>query len=295
MIAVIGATGYVGRSLARKIARTEQGPLALFARDPSGLAAESWPDHVSLHSLDRFDAGDFSLVINAIGAGDPRNVAALGRDIVETTREWDERVLATMGPGTAYVFLSSGAVYGSGLADGVDAGSVLSQPAGRLESIPPYALAKLFAEARHRTLSERHILDLRIFGFSDVSIPRSGSFFLSELAQAIARRQPFVTSPAEMIRDYAGVDELHGLIQAWKNAGMPNCALDLYTLEPVGKLALLEVVSKRYGLQIVRDGAADGPRPVYASQCHAAAELGYRPARTSLQVVLETLDAVAAS
>lgn len=294
-IALIGASGYVGRSLARRIAAAGPGPLALFSRDPSRLAADEWPAHVSLYSVGGFDAGDFSLVINAIGAGDPKNVAGLAAGIFEITRAWDERVLANMRPDTGYVFLSSGAVYGTGLGQAVDADSVLSLPVNRLESIPPYTLAKLCAEAGHRCFPARPILDLRIFGYADACISQSGSFFLSELAQAVAARKPFVTSPAEMIRDYAGADELYNLIRAWDRGGRPNRALDLYTQAPVGKLALLEAVARRYGLEIVYQGdVPSGDRPVYGSQFHAAAQLGYRPARTSLQVVVDVLDAVAA-
>ena len=296
MIAILGATGYIGRSLAKKWAACNSEPLALFARMPQCLIHEDWPAHVVHKNLSNFDAAGFSLVINALGAGDPNSIVSLGSDIFDVTRTWDERVLSSMAPETAYVFLSSGAVYGPGLAQAVDSDSVLSLPVNHFDRSTPYTLAKLCAEARHRCLPARHILDLRVFGYADASISQSGSFFLSELSHAVAARKRFVTSPAEMIRDYAGVDELYDLIQAWKRVGGPNRALDLYTQAPVGKLALLEVVSKRYGLEIVREGgSAGGARPVYASQFHAAAELGYRPARTSLQVVLETLDAVAAS
>ena len=296
MIAVIGATGYLGRSLARKIAQTGPVPLALFARDPAKLARYGWPSHVSLHSLETFDAEGFSLVINAIGVGDPKAVANLGNDVFDLTRVWDDRVLSSLGSDTAYVFLSSGAVYGQGATHAVAAGSVLSLPVNRLDTVSTYTLAKLCAEARHRCLPGRAILDLRVFGFADPTIDQSGSFFLSELSRAVATRTPFMTSSAEMVRDYAGADELYDLIQAWRQAGQPNRALDLYTLAPVSKQALLEAAGQRFGLEIIRDGvAAEGVRPVYASQFHAAGDLGYRARRTSLQVVLDTLDAVAAS
>lgn len=295
MIAILGATGYIGRSLSRKWAGSDATQLALFARTPGALADQEWPEHVVLKNLADFNAADFSLVINALGAGDPKSVAGLGSSIVEITQVWDERVLATMGTGTGYVFLSSGAIYGTGLGHTVDADSFLNLPINRLESVTPYALSKLCAEVRHRCLPARPILDLRVFGYADASISRSGTFFLSELAQAIATHKPFVTSPAEMIRDYAGVDELYALICAWDGAGRPNRALDLYTQAPVGKLALLYAAVERYGLEVVWKGdVPTGARPVYGSQFHAAADLGYRPGRTSLQVVLDALDAVAA-
>lgn len=299
MIAILGATGYIGSSLARKMAGDEQGPLVLFARNPTLLANEVWPAHVSHHSLADFHAGSFDLVINAIGAGDPGRVARMGAEIFEVTRAWDQRVMSTMAPRTRYVFLSSGAVYGSSFEQAVGIDSTLCLPVNQLGEVPPYTLCKICAEACHRCAANRAILDLRVFGYADRSISRSGSFFLAELARSIATGLPFVTPPNDMVRDYAGVHELHALIRCWLDSGGPNCALDLYTKAPVSKLKLLEVVAPRYGLKIVyserTEGNLTGAKSVYASTFHAAAEIGYTPTRTSTEVVLDTLDALAAA
>jgi nucleoside-diphosphate-sugar epimerase len=299
MIAILGATGYIGRSLARKMAVDEQGPLALFARNPASLANETWPAHVSHHSLTDFHAGSFELVINAIGAGDPGRVVSMGAEIFEVTQAWDQRVMSTIGPRTRYVFLSSGAVYGSAFERPVGADSVLSLPVNQLGTVAPYTLCKLYAEARHRYLAERPILDVRVFGYADPSISRSGSFFLAQLACSIATRQPLVTTPHDMVRDYASVCELHALIRCWLNSGAPNRSVDLYTKAPVSKLKLLEIAASRYDLKIAYSenaiGSPTGAKPVYASAFHAAAEFGYVPARDSTEVVLDTLDAIAAT
>ena len=111
MIAILGATGYIGRSLARRLAQTGE-RLVLYARNPSRLADEGWPAHVGLCAVADFDASSFNLVVNAIGAADPARIDALGAEILDVTLAWDQRVLTTMGPETRYAFLSSGAVYG---------------------------------------------------------------------------------------------------------------------------------------------------------------------------------------
>jgi NAD dependent epimerase/dehydratase family enzyme len=100
VIAILGATGYVGRSLARHIAAATDEPLVLFARAPARLADETWRPSVTLADLARFDAGSFDLVINAIGRGEPSQVRALGAQIMEISESWDHRVLTTMGPHT---------------------------------------------------------------------------------------------------------------------------------------------------------------------------------------------------
>src|SRR5204862_1946357 len=160
-------------------------------------------------------------------------------------------------------------------------------------------ISKLYAEARHRHAPERAILDLRVFAYADAAVARDGRFFLAELARSVVEGVPFKTSPSDMVRDYAGVDELADLIRCWLGAGAPNAAVDLYSKQPVGKLDLLAAVERRYGIEIHMDGqgaaSPTGAKPLYASQHHAAATFGYRPVRTSLEIVLDTLDQVRAT
>src|SRR5262245_60128847 len=138
MIAILGATGTVGRSLAYAFARRSK-RLALFARNPSRLAQEGWPAEVSVHALEQFEAGPFDLVINAIGAGDPGRVAAIGADILDITRTWDQRILDTMGSDTRYVFMSSGVVYETQFTQAkAAASSRIAVPGDRLTALPPY-------------------------------------------------------------------------------------------------------------------------------------------------------------
>jgi nucleoside-diphosphate-sugar epimerase len=297
VIAILGATGYVGGSLGRLLAAEDQ-PIALFAREPQKLAGGDWPASVCLRDLAGFDAGDFDLVINAIGAGDPSRVKSIGSGIQAVTAFWDRRVLETMSPRTKYVFLSSGAVYGGPLDRPSSAESSICLPLNSMKSVPAYTMAKLEAEIGHRSAMSRRILDLRIFGYADPSIDLSGTFFLAELARAIRDRTVLITSREDMVRDYAGVRELRALIGAWESAGAPNCPLDLYTTAPAGKHDILEQCVARYGLRI-EYGANTGSVPTgakqfYASQYRAAADFGFKPGRDTIAVLTATIDAIVA-
>ena len=205
----------------------------------------------------------------------------MGADILDVTTLWDARVLDSMGAKTRYVFLSSGAVHGA-----------------ELDRVPPYTLAKLQAEMRHRQAPSRAILDLRIFGYADPSIDLSGGFFLAELARAIRDKTVFVTSSEDMVRDYAGALELRALIRDWERAGAPNGALDLYTTAPAGKHDLLRMFEARYNLQTQYVSEAGhsptGAKPFYAPTDRAAADLGYRPERDTARVLTDTIDAIVA-
>jgi len=281
MIAILGATGTIGRSLAHALRADPRG-LVLFARQPERLAVDAFGDSVDVRSLERFAASEFDLIINAIGAGDPARVAALGGDILDITRAWDERVLNAMAAGTRYVFLSSGVVHDA------------SQRAG----VSPYVMAKREAEARHRRLPGCAILDVRVFGYADAALPRDGRFFLSELARSVGSRTPFVTTRADMVRDYAGRTELAQLISCWEAAGAANLALDLYTKAPAHKQDILRLARERFDINIVYREAADSVAnagPVYASEDRSAARIGYEPERTALEVVGAFLEEVAAS
>jgi nucleoside-diphosphate-sugar epimerase len=297
VIAILGATGYIGRSLARHIAATTDKPITLFARQPVRLADEGWRGSVTLGDLARFDAGSFDLVINAIGPGEPGQVQALGGQILEISEAWDRRVMTTMGPHTRYVYLSSGAIYGA-FDRPAAADSELRLPVNGLETVPPYTLAKLAAEARHRSVV-RPILDLRVFAYADASISREARFFLAELAACVACKMPFKTSPGDMVRDYAGAPELWDLIACWTAAGAPNRAADLFSAAPASKSEILRAARDRFGLVIETDAAvksagATGEKSIYASDYRIAETFGYRPRRTSLEIVLSVLDAVAA-
>jgi nucleoside-diphosphate-sugar epimerase len=297
MIAILGATGTLGLSLAHEFAADPRG-LVLFARHPDRLANEPFASPVSACPLEEFKAADFDLVINAIGAGDPGRVAAIGAGILEITDRWDGRVLDTMDARTRYVFLSSGAVYEPDHSEPIGGGR-LSIPVNDRAVVPPYIMAKILAETRHSHLSNRSILDLRVFAYADSTLPRDGRFFLCELARSIGSRLPFKTSATDMVRDYAGRTEVAAMIRCWEAAGARNSPLDVYTRAPARKSDILRLAHERYGIEI--DYCADmahsgtGEKPFYASLNRAAAALGYNPQRTALEVVTDYLDGVAGS
>lgn len=273
--AILGATGYIGESLGRLWARDPSEDLTLFARKPQVLSA--FPGHVAIAPMEQFDAAEFDLVINGIGAGDPARVGALGAEILDISRTWETRVLDRLRPDARYVFLSSGVVH-------MDA------------PFPPYTISKREAEAEHRAMADRAIVDIRVFAYAETNIKLDGAFFLAELARSVIQNQPFRTTRGDMARDYAGAPELKALIDAWLAADAPNCGLDLYTLAPVTKLRLLEFAQDELGLQIdwieSLQEAPTGQKPGYISNDHAAEKLGYVPKRGALEIASTMLKSV---
>jgi hypothetical protein len=60
VIAILGATGSIGPSLAGRIVQADAGQLSLFAREPAKLADGLSPSSVRLRPLTELDAGDFT-------------------------------------------------------------------------------------------------------------------------------------------------------------------------------------------------------------------------------------------
>jgi len=157
-------------------------------------------------------------------------------------------------------------------------------------------LAELYAEAGHRMRADLAILDVRVFGYADISVPLASRFFLADLVRSVARRETLTTSPDPMVRDYVGARELRALIDCWRAAKRPNAALDVYSRAPVDKQALLDLAASRYGLKVRMAETAQSPtgaKPVFCSSFRAAADIGYAPARSSLDIVAGVLDEAA--
>ena len=270
--AILGATGYIGESLARLWALEPSEALTLFARRPNSLSG--FPSHVAILPIETFDASQFELIISGIGAGDPARVGELGESILDVTKVWDDRVLDHMRNDARYVFLSSGVVHAP-------------------PPFAPYTQSKREAEALHRSLMNKAILDLRVFAYAETNIKLDGAFFLAELARCAIQDQPFRTNRADMARDYAGAPELKGLIDAWLSAGTPNCALDLYTRAPASKLEILDMAQRELGVTVEWidsvQAAPTGHKPTYISTDHAAEVLGYHPQRTAMEVTQSML------
>jgi nucleoside-diphosphate-sugar epimerase len=282
--------------------------LVLYARRPEAIADWLSKSHsllggeCTVRNVNDFGSDRLDVVINSIGAGSPARVRALGASILRITEEWDNRVLDYLErfPDVLYVYLSSGAIYGTDFfAPGRSTSELRIRP-NNLETEAYYGLAKLNAEVKHRGLQKLNIADIRVFGYFSQFIDLFGGFFLAELAQCVQSKKRFITTPNDMIRDYADPQHLGELIRCCMNRRSMNTAVDLYTKAPTGKFELLDAVSKSLGLVYEVRGSAvpdapTGSKPCYYSQYYAAEELGYAPRSTSQEIVLRELSVLAES
>jgi nucleoside-diphosphate-sugar epimerase len=294
-IAILGASGHIGASLADELSKRSGLDLVLFSRRPSaslltGPAAET---RVSQRAVSDLDFSGCDIVINAIGLGAPDKIAAAGADILRLTFEWEDKIKAALrvAPECLYVFISSGAIYGRLDQKPASSDSVAEFSVNEAEIGSGYAKAKFVAEALHRSWRHNRILDVRIFGYASQFIDLRSTFFLSQIYRALLEDTVFVTGPQDMVRDYVGAKELLSLVESVARRAQVNDAVDVFSLAPVNKFSIIDAM-QQFGLkcEVVDDAerAIAPARVQYFTSFMRAREYGYRPQRSSLDIVVET-------
>lgn len=300
-IAILGSTSQIAKDLVLSFSRLNDHKLTLFARRPEVVA--QWLSDVGLSSryavadfgvLD--SAGDFDALLNFVGVGDPAQAAAMGAAILDVTLAYDDMALKYVRehPECRYIFLSSGAAYGSGFEAPADINTKAAIAINMLKPQDWYGVAKLYAECRHRALPHLPIIDIRVFSYFSRTQDSSARFFMADILRAIRNKSVLKTSPEPIVRDFLHPSDFHRLVNAVLTAGTDNAVVDCYTLAPVEKSSLLAAMQENFGLRYeVTDELvsvnATGNKPHYYSLNTRAADFGYQPTLTSLQGVVKEM------
>ncbi len=296
-IAILGATGHVGKNMAERFGRRGDVDLYLFARDAA--RARAFCDSLALSARLYFPAFSefrnftFDAVVNCVGIADSGKLANAGREIFRVTEEFDNLVLDYMDRHEAcrYVNFSSGAAYGSDFSEPVDDRRKASYSLNPARPEEYYGLAKLYAEAKHRVRADRHIVDLRLFGFFSKHIDIEGKFLLSDAARCLLKNQKMETGSTDIMRDYVHPDDLFRLVDLSLDGERRNMAVDVYSQAAAGKFALLDILRAEFGLeyglveQVGSDTATGTKKKYFSLNHHEAQYLGYQPLHSSIEAV----------
>lgn len=298
-IAILGGTSEIAKDLARSFGKHGQYFLSIFARQPT--IVQDWlrgsaGARFSVNTFDEFvkNNNKFDAIINFVGAGNPERVMSLGTEIFRITNEFDELALEYIkrNPRCRYVFASSGAVYGG---DFSKPATFESRAAIQINNLPAsswYGVAKLYAECRHRALSDYSIVDVRFFNYFSSTQNINDRFLVTDALRAARDGVKFKTSPEQIVRDYMGPEEVFSLISCILSSESKNAAIDANTKQPVEKFQMLEAMRDNFGLSYEIDKGAKminstGIKINYYSKSQLAHELfGFSPQKTSLEVVL---------
>jgi nucleoside-diphosphate-sugar epimerase len=241
----------------------------------------------------------FDAILNFVGVGDPAQAAAMGASIFDVTLKYDELALdyVRQHPECRYIFLSSGAAYGSSFDAPVDANTKAVIAINNLQPQDWYAVAKLHAECRHRALAHLPIVDIRVFNYFSHTQDMAARFLITDILRAIRDKTVLKTSASYMVRDYLHPSDFYGLVSAILASTATNAEVDCYSKAPIDKITLLATLQEKFGLQyeVVQTAAgvnATGSKPHYYSLNKRAEDFGYRPVLTSLDGVLKEMDMV---
>jgi nucleoside-diphosphate-sugar epimerase len=296
-IAILGATSQIARNLIVSFLIKQDIHLHLFARRPNDviqwLKNTGFPNNCFVDSYDVFGTQKFDAIINFIGVGNPKQTFAMGASIFDVTFEYDNLVLAYLKnhPYCRYIFLSSGAAYGSSFNEPVDEKTTSRVAINNLQSQDWYGVAKLHAECRHRSLSHFPIVDIRVFNYFSHIQDIEARFFITDILRAIRDDIVLKISPDIMVRDFIGPDDFYQLVNAILNSPATNDVIDAYSLSPVSKIELLEIMRNYFGLSyLISDQNvslnATGMKNNYFSLNKRAENFGYLPTMTSVETIL---------
>ena len=284
-IAILGATSQMAKDFILEL--RDNHALMLFSRKPKEVDAFmqeaglrdylSFGYHVLPDTQWYVDA-----VINFVGIGDPVKLEAMGADIFSITYKYDELALRFLRrPNTKYIFISSGAAYGDSFDNdpaGWDTNVVF--PSSPLPQ-HYYGLAKHQAEVRHRTLKDKHIVDLRVFNYISGTQNIDLRFMAMNMIRAVKNNEVMPVNMMNIARDFIGPVDLAQLIVRVLMSPGANGAVDCYTRKIITKDELLAYMKHDYGMKFkVTDPAFVSPtglKTFYYSRKRTAEQFGYAP------------------
>ena len=296
-IAILGATSQIAKDLVLAFSKQDSHELVLFARRPEivthwlvsvGLSGYAVSDFAGFSTEVHFDA-----ILSFVGVGDPSQAAAMGASIFDVTLKYDQMALSYLEhhPLCRYVFLSSGAAYGSSFDAPVDENTKATVAINNLQPQDWYAVAKLHAECRHRSLTHLPIIDIRVFNYFSHTQDMSARFLITDIIRAVRDKTVLKTSSDYIVRDFIHPSDFYKLIVALLASPATNAVVDCYSKAPIDKPALLAAMQDNFGLryEVITTSAgvnATGNKPHYYSLNTKAEDFGYQPSLTSLDGLL---------
>ena len=298
-IAILGATSQIAQDLILSFSKYKDYDFSLFGRNVELLQkwinSEILSDKYQVQEYSEFGHHQkYNVIINFVGIGDPIKAQKIGNDIFQITEQYDDMALnyIKQHKETKYIFMSSGAVYGGSYQKPVNENTVATVDINNLKSTDWYAISKLYAEAKHRSMPELSIVDVRVFNYFSHTQDMNARFLITDIVRAIKNKKVFKTSEDNIIRDFITPPDFYRLIQAIINFKPINMALDCYTKSPISKFDLLDELKSEFGLRYEIDKSvnivnATGCKLNYYSINKLTGRFKYFPKNTSINGIFK--------
>ena len=267
-IAILGGTSHLAKSLVDTNAQQGKWNIDLYVRDIPRAEAfirnypgcETATEVLPINSFNQNSNCD--ALVNCVGFGTPTGVSAAASNLFIVTQLYDQLIdlFLQKQPSTPVVSFSSGAIYGSQLAEPVKDGHVAHFAVDPVDPVDFYRITKLASEAYHRSLFDKPIVDIRLFNFFSEFIDLTTGFLVADIVSALLTDNPFVTNRIDVARDFFHPTDLYRLVDSIIRAGNLNAAVDTISLEPITKLDLIGRCQREYGLKVAfRENTFDSP------------------------------------
>lgn len=302
-IAILGATSQIAKDLIISFSEDSTAhDVVIFSRDPKKVVNQfrvlnKKIDYPNLPYSNFHHTQEFDVILNFVGVGDPAAAKEMGAKIFEITEHYDNLALDYIKnhPTCKYIFMSSGAVYGGNFDEPVDQSTLAKIKINDLQPTDWYSIAKLYAEAKHRAISEYSIVDVRIFNYFSHTQDMNARFLITDIVRSIVSEEVLLTSSDDIVRDFITPTDFYQLVKAIINSEPCNLAVDAYTAMPIQKLTLLSELKSKYGLKYevthnLIGINSTGFKSNYYSLNRRAERFGYVPRFTSLDGIVAELD-----
>lgn len=298
-IAFVGSTSQISKSIQLQLDKEEY-KYYLLSRSHHGI--ESVSDRIFSLPYSEFLNYEYDVIINCVGIADPKEQKKAGYEIFRVNEYYDNLCidfLLNRNQDCLYIYLSSGAVYGSEFQRPVGVNDRSMIAVNSIEAKDYYRVAKISSEIKHRALSNFNIVDVRVFSFFSRFSSRTSGFFMTDVLNAIINKQVLKTNNIDIVRDYVSSVDLCKLIKKIINKAATvriNDVVDVYSKAPVRKFELLEILSRDWELKyniVDIDNNITGLKSVYYSTNSRAFKLfGYEPYFTSLEGLLDEIKVI---
>lgn len=299
-IAILGATSQIAKDLIVSFYESSaKYNISMFSRSPEKVAEQFKkldlkPNYRNIKYSEFSNEDNFDVLINFVGIGDPAQAKDMGAKIFEVTEQYDNLALDYLKthPSCKYIFMSSGAVYGGDFKEAVDEETVAKVDVNNIESSDWYTIAKLYAESKHRAMSEYSIVDIRIFNYFSRTQDVNARFLITDIARSILDGTILKTNSINIARDFITPFDFYRLILSVIDSAGINFPIDCYTKSPVDKFSLLDRCEEEFGLlyEIVDDAGinATGFKKNYYSKYRLSNEK-FKPEYDSLSGLINEL------
>lgn len=298
-VALLGSSSHIAKGLINNFIKSEDFSLYLYTRSPDNvrnflnvIGERSKKNYAIYTNYRDFIKCYYDIIINCIGIGTMNKPVNNYSNYFTVTEKYDNLIIDYLlrKPNTLYISFSSGAVYGKKFSVPAEKNALNCIRVNHISPDEYYTIARINAEAKHRSFNDLRIIDLRIFSYFSRFIDLTDSYFIAEVINCILHKKVLLTNKANFIRDYVHPEDLCSIVKSCINTKNLNTAFDVTSKKPVEKREILDYFSSEYNLKYKTStfssySTPTGEKNIYYSNYKNTKCINYKPEFTSMDTI----------